>query len=363
MIGWRVRGAACVAISTLALTACGTGAGGDSPSGELSGKIAGAGAVSQARVQKAWIAGFESRNPAVEISYGLVGSGSGQTRFIAGRVAYAGTDLAVSEERARGAIVRCQDDGGALIEVPVYVSPIAIVYNLSGVVNLKLSPEVLAKIFGQGITHWDDEAVAGDNPGVELPHLRIIPVNRGDVSGATQTFTEYLAEVAPTVWTHPVSDYWPVGGSEIASGDAGVVEAVAEEEGAIGYADAFQAGKVKVARIEVGRGSAKPTPEGAARAFAESLEDRELKFGEHVFPFVLNRKVEAPGAYPIVLVSYLLACTRYESAGEAAITKRYLEFVIGPGGRKLAAGGVDATSLPAALAKQIAMAVAMIEVR
>ena len=178
---------------------------GSSGGGNLSGEIAGAGATSQQAAQEAWIANFENENSSATISYDPVGSGGGREQFNAGGVAYAGSDAAISEEEGelKAAQKRCEP--GELIEVPAYVSPIAIIYNLPEVEELKLSPETLARIFNQEITTWNDKAIAADNPGVDLPDTRITPVNRSDESGTTENFAEYMSEVVPKVWTYEVS--------------------------------------------------------------------------------------------------------------------------------------------------------------
>ncbi len=217
-----------------------------------------------------------------------------------------------------------------LIEIPDYISPIAVIYNLPGVEELQLDPETLAKIFNQEITSWNDKAIAADNPGVDLPDTRITPVNRSDESGTTENFVEYLSEVVPSVWSYEVSGDWPVKGGEAASGTSGVVEAVTAGEGAIGYADASQAGELGVAKIKVGDEYVEPTPEAAAKMLEESPLDKELSPGKYMFAFELDRKTEAEGTYPIVLTSYLIACTKYDSAEEAARSRRYLEYVDQP---------------------------------
>jgi phosphate transport system substrate-binding protein len=187
-------------VLALGVAACGsssdeTSSGGSSS--DLSGEIAGAGSTAQQAAQEAWIAEFENANSGATLSYDPVGSGGGRDQFIAGGVAYAGSDAALSTEEGEleKATKRCAP--GELIEVPNYVSPIAIVYNLPEVEGLQLSPETLAKIFSQEITTWNDKAIAADNPGVDLPDTRITPVNRSDESGTTENFTEYLSEVVP----------------------------------------------------------------------------------------------------------------------------------------------------------------------
>lgn len=357
------------AILALAVAACGSSSddtsggstGGGGASAELSGEIAGAGSTAQEAAQEAWIANIEAENSGVTISYDPVGSGGGREQFIAGGVAYAGSDAALSaeEDELKKAVKRCEP--GEVIEIPAYVSPIAVVYNLPEVEGLQLEPETLAKIFAQEITTWNDPAIAKSNPGIELPDTRITPVNRSDESGTTENFTEYLSEVVPSVWKFEVSGDWPVKGGEAANGTSGVVEAVAAGEGAIGYADASQAGELGIAKVKVGADYAEPTPEAAAAILDESPEDKELSEDSYMFPFKLDRKTESQGTYPIVLVSYVLACTKYGSADEAGAVKGFLEYVISPEGQEAAAENAGSAPLTPALTKKITPAVEAIE--
>jgi phosphate transport system substrate-binding protein len=333
---------ASLAVLAIGVSACGSS--GDSSSG-LSGQIAGAGSTAQEAAQEAWVAEFENENSGVTISYDAVGSGGGREQFIAGGVAYAGSDAALEEEEGElgKALERCKP--GKLVEVPAYVSPIAIVYNLEGVESLQLDPETLAKIFNQEITSWNDKAIAADNPGVELPDTRITPVNRSDESGTTENFTDYLSKVVPSIWTYEVSGDWPVKGGEAAQGTSGVVEAVSAGDGAIGYADASQAGELGVAKIKVGSQYAEPTAEAAAKVLEESPEAKDLAKGPYMFPYELDRKTESQGTYPIVLVSYLIACTKYDSADEAEIVKGYLEYALSAEGQEVAAENAGSAPL------------------
>jgi phosphate transport system substrate-binding protein len=371
-----VFAAACVLV--LGLAACGGGdssssssstsesseseSGGGAPSTEASGEIAGAGSTAQEAAQKAWIAEFENANGGATISYDGVGSGGGREKFISSGVAYAGSDTPLSESEGElaKAIKRCEP--GELVEVPDYISPIAIIYNLPGVEELKLDPETLAKIFNQEIENWNDPEIEKENPGVELPETRIVPVNRSDESGTTENFTDYLSKVAPSVWTHEVSGDWPVKGGEAASGTSGVVEAVSSGEGAIGYADASQAGELGKAMIKVGNTYAEPSPEAAAKVLDLSKEDPELEKGQkNVIAFEIDRKTEASGVYPIILVSSLIGCTKYKSADEAALVKGFFEYAISPEGQALAEEQAGSAPLSPALTKKVEAAVGSIE--
>jgi phosphate transport system substrate-binding protein len=371
-----VFAAACVLV--LGLAACGGGSssssgssnessesesnGGGAPSTEASGEIAGAGSTAQEAAQKAWIAEFENANGGATISYDGVGSGGGREKFISGGVAYAGSDTPLSESEGElgKAIKRCEP--GELVEVPDYISPIAIIYNLPGVEELKLEPETLAKIFNQEIENWNDPEIAKENPEVELPETRIVPVNRSDESGTTENFTDYLSKVAPSVWTHEVSGEWPVKGGEAASGTSGVVEAVAAGEGAIGYADASQAGELGKALIKVGNDWSEPSAEAAAKVLDLSKEDPELEKGQkNVIAFEIDRKTEASGVYPIILVSSLIGCTKYKSASEAALVKGFFEYAISPEGQALAEEQAGSAPLSEELTKKVEAAVGSIE--
>jgi phosphate transport system substrate-binding protein len=368
---------ASAAILALGIAACGGGSdstsstsgggstetesGGGAPAADVSGEIAGAGASSQQAAQEAWIAEFENANSGATISYDPVGSGGGREQFISGGVAFGATDTPLSEDEGElgKAIKRCAP--GELIEVPSYVSPIAIIYNLPEVEELKLDPETLAKIFNQEIDNWNDPEIAKENPDVELPDTRIVPVNRSDESGTTENFTDYLSQVAPKAWTHEPSGEWPVKGGEAANGTSGVVEAVTAGEGTIGYADASQAGELGIALIKVGSDYAEPSPEAAAKVLELSPEDKEAEKGKYVFAFSVDRKTESSGTYPIILVSSMIACTKYDSAEEAAVVKAYLEYAISAEGQELAAEQAGSAPLSDALQQKFLPAIEAIE--
>ena len=63
--------------------------------------------------------------------------------------------------------------------------------------NLKLSGDVIAKIYMGEITNWNDPAIKELNPKATLPDLKITPVYRTGNSGTTYNFTDYLAAGQP----------------------------------------------------------------------------------------------------------------------------------------------------------------------
>ena len=340
----------CCGVMAVGVAACGgsdsTGSSGGG--GDVSGDIAGAGATSQEAAQEAWKANFESQNSGVTIAYDPVGSGGGREQFEAGGVDFAGTDSSFADEELTKAEKVC---GGAdnFVQVPAYISPIAIIYNLQGVDNLQLSPDTIAGIFAQDITTWNDPAIAKDNPGVDLPSTRITPVNRSDDSGTTSNFTDYLSAVAPEVWTDKASGVWPSSlKGENAKGTSGVVKTVTDTPGAVTYADdSAVSGKLGTAQIKVGDSFVKISPEAASKAVDQGkpVEGRNA----NDLAIKLDRKTTVAGAYPIVLVSYHIVCTTYDTQATADLVKAFVSYAASDAGQKAAADSAKSAPLSAAL--------------
>ena len=260
----------------MALSACGasneSGGSGNGGGDGLSGKLDGAGSSAQESAMDAWRAGFQKANSGATINYDPSGSGAGVEKFNAGGVDFAGSDAALDPEKGEldAAKKRC---GADAIEVPNYVSPIAVVYNLDGVDKLQLSPKTIAAIFAGKITTWDDAAIKADNPDASLPSTAIAPVHRSDESGTTKNFTDYLEKAGEGAWTYPADKVWPIKSGEGANQTSGMIQAVQGGKGTIGYADLSQVGELKSASIKVGDSWVEPSAEGAAKAVEASPLD------------------------------------------------------------------------------------------
>lgn len=347
----RLGAVALTGALALTLAACSSGSSeepgateGAGGSAELSGTLAGAGASSQEKAVAGWIAGFNETSPNVAVSYDAAGSGAGREQFLAGAVQFAGSDAALKEDELEQAVERCY--GGEAIEVPLYISPIAVVYNLPDVdaANLNMSAETIAKIFNGDITSWDDEAIAAENPDVELPAIDIIPVNRSDESGTTENFTEYLEAASDGAWPHEASGDWPISGTQSGQGTQGVIDTVTGAEGTIGYADASRAGDLGTVALKVGEEYVPFSAEAAAAVVdasprAEDATDKRLVVE-------LDRTTTAAGAYPLVLMSYSIACSVYEDQADVDNVKAYLTYVASPEGQERAADPSVAGSAP-----------------
>jgi phosphate transport system substrate-binding protein len=352
---------AAVGIGATALLLAGCGAanesgssGGAAPSGgkAVSGTISGAGASTQQAATQAWVAGFQDTNPDATINYDPSGSGAGRTQFEGGGVDFAGSDSYIAGDEIKKAQTRCAGD---YVEVPVYISPIAVIYNLPGVTDLQFSPSVVAKIFDKKITTWNDPAIAALNPGKALPATAIAPVHRSDKSGTTANFTDYLAQAAAADWTYKSSDTWPSQGGEAAQGTSGVVGAVKAGQGTIGYADASQAKDLGVAKVQVGSAYVAPSADGAAAVAAAS--PRVGDGGQYAFAYKIDRKTADPTHYPVTLVSYFITCAKNPDAAKAALVKGYLNYVVSADGQQAAAKSAGSAPLTDQLRSTIMPAV------
>ncbi len=342
-----------VAVLALAstLAACGSddsssSSGGSSDSG-LSGTVSAGGSSAQEAAMAAWRSGFQTANPDVTINYEPVGSGGGREQFIAGGYPFAGTDSALSDDEMTSAADTC---GGDPIEVPSYVSPIAVVYNVPGVDTLNLDGETMARIFSGDITTWDDAAIADLNPDADLPGDTINPVHRSDESGTTDNFTAYLSAVAPDAWTAEHSGVWPLKSGEGAQGTSGVVAAVTNGAGSIGYVDASQAGELGTANVQVGSDFVGPSPEAAAKILdiSPALDGQP----DTSMAVELDRNTEDSGVYPVVLVSYLVACPTYDDQATADVVKGFLSYAVSADGQQAAAQTAGSAPLSSDLSEK-----------
>ena len=331
-----IKTAAIGGIALLALTSCAANeASGPADSSGLSGELSGAGASSQGAAQEAWIAGFQTANPDVTVNYDPTGSGAGRETFQQGASAFAGSDRAFkTDEISAGPFDGCATSD--IVEVPAYISPIAIVFNIDGVDSLNMDAKTVADIFSGKITNWNDQAIAALNPDVTLPDQAISAVHRSDKSGTTGNFTEYLEAAAPESWTVGAVEEWPTElGGEGAQGTSGVVEAVTNGVGTIGYADASKAGELGTVKIKVGDEFVEYTPEAASAIVdASTLEEGRT---EHDLAIELDRTTTEKGVYPIVLVSYLIGCEEYADAANAELVKEYFGYIVSEEGQQAAA--------------------------
>jgi phosphate transport system substrate-binding protein len=172
----------------------------------------------------------------VQINYQGVGSGAGITQITNGTVDFGASDAIMTADQQS----KVEAAGGPILHIPMTSGAVAVIYNLSGISSgtIKLTGDVLAKIYLKTITKWDDPQITALNPGLNLPDTAVAVVHRSDGSGTTFIFTNYLAKVSND-WSTKVGNAtsvnWP--GDIGAEKNAGVAGAVQQTPGAIGYVE------------------------------------------------------------------------------------------------------------------------------
>jgi phosphate transport system substrate-binding protein len=224
------------------------------------------------------------------------------------------------------------------------------------VTGLQLDAPTLAKIFSGKITKWNDPAIAALNTSAKLPSTAIQAVHRSDESGTTDNFTKYLSKTATADWTYDHAKAWKAPGGTGAAKSDGVAALVKSTPGTIAYVEfSFaQNGSLAMAKIKNGAGEfTELTGDSAGKAIAGAKvvgTGNDLKMD-------IDYTTTAPGAYPIVLVTYEIACSKGSS--KAADIKAFLTYTSGSDGQA-ALSDLGYAPLPASIQSKVATSVASI---
>ena len=193
-------------------------------------EITGAGATFPYPVYAKWAEAYKAKT-GIGMNYQSIGSGGGIKQITAKTVQFGATDKPLKPERL---------DKEGLVQFPTVMGGVVPVIHVKGIKadQVKLTGEVLAKIYLGEITKWNAPEITEMNKGVKLPGKDITVVHRSDGSGTTFIFTNYLTKVSPE-WKEKVGNdasvAWPVGVG--GKGNEGVASYVQRINGAIGYVE------------------------------------------------------------------------------------------------------------------------------
>ena len=199
-------------------------------------EITGAGASFPAPVYAKWADAY-NKETGNKVNYQSIGSGGGIKQITAKTVDFGASDKPLTPEELK-------EKG--LMQFPTVIGGVVPVVNLQGIApgQMKLSGEVLANIYLNKITKWNDKAITELNPGLSLPDTEISVIRRADGSGTTFIFTNYLSKVSEE-WKKSVGEgsavKWPVGlGGKGNEGVSAFVQRVPASIGYVEYAYAKQ---------------------------------------------------------------------------------------------------------------------------
>jgi phosphate transport system substrate-binding protein len=283
--------------------------------------LTGAGATFPYPIYSKWFIEYSAAHPGVKINYQSLGSGAGIRQVTAGTVDFGAADVPMTDDQLAASKVK-------IVHIPTVLGAVVPIFNIKGVKDLKLGPDVIAEIYLGKITTWNDPRLVKDNPGVSLPNEPIFIVHRAEGSGTTFIFTDYLSKVSPdwmsTAGKGAASPNWPVGIG--AKGNEGVAAMVRQVEGAIGYVELIYALQNNINYGWVKNASGvwlKATTEGVSAAAAGAKIPADYRVS------ITN----APGkdAYPISSFTWLLIPNPPKDAKNGAVIKDFLNWMLDKG--------------------------------
>ncbi|BBX94888.1 phosphate-binding protein PstS 3 [Mycobacterium lacus] len=286
------------------------------------------GSTAQANAMTRFVKAYEKACPGHTLSYTSNGSGAGVGEFLAGLTDFGGSDSPLSGDEYARARRRC---GSEAWNLPVVFGPLAITYNLNSVDFLVLDAPTLAKIFNGTITRWDDPAIKALN--ASMPPEPIHVVYRSDGSGTTDNLQRYLDAASHGAWGKGTGKQFNGGVGEGAAGNEGTSAKVKNTEGAITYNEwSFaQQHRLFAAKIVTSAGPAAV----AINADTVGKTIAGATVAGHGNDLVLDTssfyEPTQPGAYPIVLATYELVCSKYPDPQTGAAVRAFLQSTVGPG--------------------------------
>ncbi|MFS8117535.1 MAG: phosphate ABC transporter substrate-binding protein PstS [Microcoleus sp.] len=271
----------------------------------------------------------------ITVNYEGTGSGAGIKALIAGTVDFAGSDALMTP--AQIAQVK-----RGVMAIPTAGGAVAVVYNLPGVNNVRLSADAMKGIFEGKITRWNDAKIAGiAGQAKNLPNTAIRVVVRADSSGTTFIFSNHLQAIGSSI-KGAAQPSWP--GSPVSGqGNPGVAGLVKQTAGAIGYVQDTYArqNKLQTAFIQNRKG----------RFVDPSLAEAEKALAGEAYPADFRLVEGNPNdGYPIVGLTWLLIYKQYPAAKAEAV-KKMVNWVMtsGQGINK----SLEYTTVPSATAQKV----------
>ncbi len=340
------------ATAIAALTACGSdnnagttaGGGADgSGSADCTGKksLKASGATAQANAMTRFVTAYEAACPGFTLNYTSSGSGAGVSEFVGGQTDMGGSDSPLNPDKGEVEKAKARCGGAEAWNLPMVFGPVAITYNAPGVDSLVLDGPTAAKIFNGTVKVWDATEIAALNPGKTLPAQPIVVIFRSDESGTTDNFQKYLDAASGGAWGKGAGKTFNGGVGEGAKGNEGTSAAIKTTPGSITYNEwSFaKAQGLAVADIVTSAGP-DPVPLTVESA-AKSIGDVKIKGqgNDLVLDTSSFYMPTDPGAYPIMLATYSLVCSKYPEADVAPAVKAFLTTALGKGQEGLTDNG------------------------
>jgi phosphate transport system substrate-binding protein len=325
-------------------TTSGGGTAGDSAakvncSGQKALKASGSSA--QANAITRFVTAYESACPGFTLNYTSSGSGAGVSEFVGGQTDFGGTDSPLNAEKGEVDKAKARCGGADAWNLPTVFGPIAVTYNLPGVDSVAVDGPTLAKIFNGTVTTWNAPEITALNSGKTLPGDKINVVFRSDESGTTDNFQKYLDAASDGAWGKGSGKTFNGGVGEGAKGNEGTSAAIKSTAGSITYNEWSYATKQGLQIADVIT-SAGPDPvKLTAESAGKSIDAVQIKGqgNDLVLDTSSFYKPTAAGAYPIILGTYNVVCSKYPQSDVAPAVKAFLTVATTDGQKGLEEAG------------------------
>jgi phosphate transport system substrate-binding protein len=354
----RFGAAVCIlAAGALLLSACGSdkntgGTGATTAGGGTAGDVAAAncagkkalkssGSTAQANAMTRFVTAYEGACSGYTLNYTSSGSGAGVSEFLGGQTDFGGSDSPLSAEKGEVDKAKARCGGSDAWNLPTVFGPIAVTYNLPGVDGLVLDGPTLGKIFNGAVTTWNAPEIAALNAGKTLPGDKINVVFRSDESGTTDNFQKYLDAASDGAWGKGAGKTFAGGVGEGAKGNEGTSAAIKSTAGSITYNEWSFAKKEGLQMADIVT-SAGPDPvKLSVESVGKSIDTVKIKGqgNDLVLDTSSFYKPTDPAAYPIVLPTYEIVCSKYPQSDVAPAVKAFLTVAIGAGQKGLEEAG------------------------
>ena len=262
------------------------------------------------------------------VTYGGIGSGGGIKSLKDKVVDFGASDAFLSEKEMA-------DISAPVVHIPTCMGAVVIAFNLPGITSLKLTNEVLAKMFMGEITKWNDKEIKAENPEAKLPNLNISVIYRSDGSGTTYIFSDFMTKISPK-WAKEIGTgkalKWPVGMG--AKGNPGVAGTISQTVGAFGYIGSEYAFAQKIPFVKLKNKAGnyiEPSVESVSAAAQGDLPADTR---------VMVTNSSDPKAYPISGFTWIILYKEQSYDGrslqQAEATLKFLQWVLGPDAQAVA---------------------------
>jgi phosphate transport system substrate-binding protein len=315
--------------------------------------LAGSGSTAQANAMSHFITSYEESCSGKQLTYTPNGSGAGIQDFVAAKTDFGGSDSPLAGDEYGAAKQRC--GGTDAWNLPAVFGPIGITFNVKSTDVLTFDAPTLAKIFSGAITKWNDPAITALNSNSSLPAEDIHVIYRSDASGTSDNFQQYLQAASGGAWTKGAGKVFNGGVGTSAAGNEGTSEAVKKTEGAITYNEWSYAMKqhLDVAGIKTAGGVVHIGNDWVGK----TISDVTVKGQGNDLVLDLSKvyATTTPGAYPILLASYEIVCSKYPDADVGKAVKAFMQSTITDGQQGLPPLGY--IPLPADFQTKVAAAI------